>query len=102
MKFEDLSNPFLIHFLRYFENKFIQNIKLHIHDLKHGQIKLISARVIIDDIQIKDWNHFKKRLKNVMGLSSATLMIKTTSDIQSIKHSLMERLELILGNIFDG
>jgi len=80
----------------YFEKKFIKNIKQHIHDLKYLKINQIAARVFIHDINIKDWNEFKKRLKNVMGLQSAILMIETKSDLNEFKEAtnqLIKNLE---------
>ena len=71
----------------YFENFFINNIKLHINGLKYSEINLTAARVFINDINIKDWDHYKDCLKNVMGLQSAILMIKTNSDINAFKEA---------------
>jgi len=72
----------------FFEKKFISNIIHHIQDLKYASIKLISARVIIDKINICDWEIYKDRLKNVMGLSSALLVIKSNHDITSMYKSI--------------
>lgn len=69
----------------YFERLFIKNISNHILDLKHQRIKLISARVIIKNIHLQDWDIYKDRLKNVMGLSSAILMIETESEYSAIQ-----------------
>ena len=70
---------------RYFERLFIRNISSHIFDLKHTRIRLLSARVFIENINSDDWSLFKKRLKNVMGLSSAILMIEAQSQYSDIK-----------------
>ena len=70
---------------RYFERLFIKNISNHIFDLKHNRIRLLSARVFIENINPDDWSLFKKRLKNVMGLSSAILMIEAHSQYSDIK-----------------
>ena len=72
----------------YFEKLFIKNISNHVRDLNHKRIRLISARVFIENINPKDWASFKKRLENVMGLSSAILMIETPHDLTSIKKSI--------------
>ena len=71
----------------YFERIFINNIKLHLKGLGFSNIKLKAARVIIHDIQIKDWDKFKNCLKNVMGLQNATLMIKVKTDLKEIKNA---------------
>ena len=60
----------------YFEKKFIQNISKHLKNLKHKKIHLVSARVLIENIDPNDWHLFKERLNNVMGLSSAILVIE--------------------------
>jgi thiamine biosynthesis protein ThiI len=72
----------------YFERLFVKNISHHILDLKHQRIRLISARVIIKNINLQDWNIYKNRLKNVMGLSSAILMIETDSKYSAIKDAV--------------
>jgi thiamine biosynthesis protein ThiI len=69
----------------YFEKIFINNISNHIRDLNHKRIRLISARVFIENINPNDWDTFKVRLGNVMGLSSAVLMVESTSDFDSIR-----------------
>ena len=72
----------------YFEKKFISNIVNHIKDLKYDNIRLISARVIIDNIELNDWKIYKERLKSVMGLSSALLVIKSDHNILSIYQAI--------------
>ena len=72
----------------YFEKKFISNIINHIKDLKYDNIRLISARVIIDNIELNDWKIYKESLNNVMGLSSALLVIKSNHDIISIYQAI--------------
>ena len=69
----------------YFEKKFIKNIKQHIKGLKYSNIDHLAARVFIHDIDIKEWNEYKKRLKNVMGLQNVILMLKTNSDLADFK-----------------
>ncbi len=71
----------------YFEKIFIKNISHHIYDLKHTRIRLISARVFIENINPKDWDVFKIRLKNVMGLSSAVLMLESPSEYTAIQNA---------------
>ena len=73
---------------RYFERQFIQNISKHLKNLKHKRIRLISARVLVENINPNDWNLFEQRLNNVMGLSSAILMIETKSDLNEIKGAI--------------
>ena len=62
---ENLKFSILIHYSEiglkknnrsYFERLFIKNISNHILDLKHQRIRLISARVFIKNIDLKDWH----------------------------------------------
>ena len=72
----------------YFERLFIRNISNHIYGLKHKRIRLISARVLIENINPNDWDLFKIRLNNVMGLSSAMLVIESKSEYLSIQNKV--------------
>ena len=69
----------------YFERQFIQNISKHLKNLKHKKIRLVSARVLVENVDPNDWNLFRERLSNVMGLSSAILMIETKNDLNQMK-----------------
>ena len=71
----------------YFENIFIKNIKIHIQGLDYSKIELKAARVFIHNVRFSDWDKFKERLKNIMGLQHATLMIKSKTDLNEIKIS---------------
>ena len=76
---------------KFFEKIFINNIKVHIKNLSYKKIYLKAARIFISDINYNEWNHFKKILKNVMGLKNATLMIESETTIENIK-SISEKL----------
>ena len=69
----------------YFENVFIDNIKNHIIPLTYSKIKLDAARVFIHNINYTEWVKYKSRLRNIMGMQHATLMIKTSCYLKSIK-----------------
>ena len=77
----------------YFERLFIKNISNHIFGLDHKTIRLLSARVFIENINPNDWDFFKNRLKNVMGLSSAILMIESTSEYSAIEDIVDKLIE---------
>ena len=83
----------------YFERKFIQNISKHLKSLKHKRIRLISARILVENVDPNDWDLFKERLSNVMGLSSAILMIETKNDLSEMKVAIDY---LIKDKIFDS
>ena len=71
----------------YFEKIFIKNISHLIRDLKHTRIRLLSARIFVENINSEDWDTFKIRLKNVMGLSSAILMLESQTEYKSIQNA---------------
>ena len=70
---------------KYFESIFIYNIKSHIKGLEYSEVKLISARVFIHNINFNQWHQYKIRLKKIMGLQHATLVIKTSNDFNSFR-----------------
>ena len=84
---------------KFFEQQFIQNISRHLIDLEHTKVRLVSARIIVEGINPMQWDALKQRLNNVMGLSSATLMMKINSDIDSMKLAIDY---LIQDTIFDS
>ena len=69
---------------RFFENIFIQNIKIHLKNLKYEKIYLKAARIFIYDIDISEWMNFKRILQNTMGLKNATLMLECDTNIDSL------------------
>ena len=72
----------------YFENKFIDNIAHHLHDLEYSKIRKISARVFVCNINPENWDLYKKRLMNVMGLKNAILVLETSHDISLLKNCI--------------
>ena len=77
----------------YFERLFIKNISNHIFGLAHKKIHLLSARVFIENINPNDWVFFKNKFKNVMGLSSAILMIESISEYSAIQDTADQLIE---------
>ena len=73
----------------FFENIFIKNIKIHLKDLRYSSITLVAARVFINGIDNNLLNDYKERLKNVMGLKNATIMLKTKSNLNDIKEAAL-------------
>jgi len=69
---------------RFFENIFLNNIKIHLKNISYKSIKLINARILVQNIQLSDWNTIKIKLSQVMGLKNYMLVIKTNCDINSI------------------
>jgi len=69
---------------RFFENIFLHNIKIHLKNISYKSIKLINARILVQNIKLSDWNNIKIKLSQVMGLKNYMLVIKTNCDIDSI------------------
>jgi len=77
----------------YFENIFINNIKLHLKALPFSSVSLVAARVFVNGIDNERFNEYKKRLTNVMGLKNATIMLKTNSNLDDIKNATLELIK---------
>ena len=65
----------------HFEKKFIENIKLHMLDLKYSRVELYAARVFIHDINQDLWHEYEKRLTKIIGMQHATLVLKTRTNL---------------------
>tara|TARA_Y100000590_G_scaffold465350_1_gene637404 strand:+ start:2651 stop:3835 length:1185 start_codon:yes stop_codon:yes gene_type:complete len=74
---------------KYFENIFIQNIQKHIKGLQYSKIKLLESRILISDISLAEWEIFKQKLSNVMGLKNFLLMIKIKSNLDDLKKAAL-------------
>ena len=77
----------------FFEKKFMANLSEHITGLKHKQIRLVSARILIERINFSEWPQYKLRLKNVMGLANATLMLASNMEISDMQASIDNLLD---------
>ena len=77
----------------FFEKKFIANLSEHITGLKHKRIRLVSARILIERINFSEWPEYKLRLKNVMGLANATLMLASNMEISDMHASIDNLLD---------
>ena len=84
----------------WFEKIFQQNISTHINNLKFQNINTYASRVLIYGINQKKWKFYREKLKNVMGLKNATLMIKTDADIDKIKQIAKKLTEKMNFNSF--
>ena len=77
----------------FFENIFIKNIKIHLKGLHYSSITLVAARVFVNGIDNNLLNDYKERLKNVMGLKNATIMLKTKTNLNDIKDAALSLIE---------
>ena len=77
----------------FFENIFIKNIKIHLKGLRYSSITLVAARVFVNGIDNNLLNDYKERLKNVMGLKNATIMLKTKTNLNDIKEAALSLVE---------
>ena len=72
----------------YFERLFINNIKNHLKDLSYNKIVHKAARVVIENINIKQKTIYLDRLKKTMGLQNATIMLNVKPNIDEIKNAV--------------
>ena len=77
----------------FFENIFIKNIKIHLTGLPYSSIKLVAARIFINGVDNNLSPQYKKRLKNVMGLKNATIMLETKSNLEDIKDAAISLIK---------
>ena len=77
----------------WFEKQLIGNIKNQIKGLQFSNIKKFSARIFINNINLKKADQYISKLSNVMGISSVHLMKRISSDTLKIKSSCLELLE---------
>tara|TARA_Y100001970_G_C14181715_1_gene830190 strand:+ start:427 stop:1596 length:1170 start_codon:yes stop_codon:yes gene_type:complete len=98
----NISNCILVHYdeiaiklgnRSWFEKQLVQNIKNKLKGLPFSNVQKFSARIFINDINIKKVDEYLLRLRNVMGLSSVHHMCSVSSDIEHIKKISLELLE---------
>ena len=88
----DINSSILIHYhelglkgdnRKWFEKVFRNNVKKHLKNLPYNSIKIIGARVFVNQIDKTKWNEYKNKLNNVMGLSNATLVYNVEPTIKN-------------------
>tara|TARA_Y100000814_G_scaffold286561_1_gene255721 strand:+ start:2155 stop:3339 length:1185 start_codon:yes stop_codon:yes gene_type:complete len=72
----------------FFERKFVENITKHIKNLQYSKVRRISSRIFVEGIQYDQWDEFKGRIKNVMGMKNAILMIKSNHNLDDMKNTI--------------
>ena len=77
----------------WFEKQLVQNIKNQIQGLQFSNIKKFSARIFINDINVKKAEQYISKLSNVMGLSSVHLMRVVPSSLLEINHCCLQLLK---------
>ena len=77
----------------FFEKIFIKNIENHLDGLQYSSITLYAARVFVNGIDKEKWIKYKNRLKNVMGLKNALLMLKVKPELDTIKSASLHFLD---------
>lgn len=81
---------------KWFEDRFISNVHKHLKGLEFSKIKLVVGRVIAFDIDSSKENEYLSRLKNVMGLMNATVMVELKAnlpDMIQIAEKMVENVE---------
>ena len=76
---------------KWFEDKFISNVHKHLAGLLFSKIKLLVGRIVVFDIEYTQQKIYLSRLKNVMGLMNATIMVELKADLSEMS-KVAERL----------
>ncbi len=71
---------------KWFEDRFISNVHKHLKGLPFSKIKLVVGRVIVHEINPSQENEYLSRLKNIMGLMNATIVVKTKADLDEMRN----------------
>ena len=71
---------------KWFEDRFISNVHKHLKGLPFSKIKLVVGRVIVHDINPSQDNEYLSRIKNIMGLMNATIVVKTKADLDEMRN----------------
>jgi len=72
----------------FFERKFVENITKHLKNLQYSKVRRISSRIFIEGIEYDQWDEIKGRIKNVMGMKNAILMIKSNHNLDDMKNTI--------------
>ena len=78
----------------WFERQLIKNIKRQLFGLPCTKVHLTAARIFCFGIDESLWNDYARRLKKVMGIKHAILMIQVKSDI--------DKMQTVATNQLDG
>ena len=88
----DINPTILIHYhelglkgnnRNWFEKVFRNNVKKHLKNLSYKSIKIVGARLFVNQIEDDKWDEYEKQLKNIMGLANATLVYKVEPTIKN-------------------
>ena len=82
----------------WFERQLIKNIKHQLFGLPYSRVHLTAARIFCFGIDKKLWNDYASRLRKVMGIKHAILMMQVESDIdiiQTVAAALLEGLDFL-------
>ena len=77
----------------WFESQLIKNIKRQLFGLPCEKVHLTAARIFCFGIDESLWNDYARRLKKVMGIKHAILMIQVKSDIDKMKTVATNQLD---------
>ena len=82
----------------WFEKKLARNIKNQINDLKYSKVQRFAGRIFVNDIDYFKKDVYINRLKKVMGVSSAHVMLSIPASIDLIMKKSIELLESYKNN----
>ena len=82
----------------WFEKKLTRNIKNQINDLKYSKVQRFAGRIFVNDIDYLKKDVYINRLKKVMGVSSAHVMLSIPASIDLIMKKSIDLLESYKNN----
>ena len=82
----------------WFEKKLARNIKNQINDLKYSKVQRFAGRIFVNDIDYLKKDVYINRLKKVMGVSSAHVMLSIPASIDLIMKKSIDLLESYKNN----
>ena len=77
----------------WFERQLIKNIKHQLFGLPCTRVNLNAARIFCFGIDESLWNDYARRLKKVMGIKHAILMVQVRSDLDKMQTVATSQLE---------
>ncbi|MEW6592295.1 MAG: THUMP domain-containing protein [Candidatus Hadarchaeota archaeon] len=78
---------------RWFEGRLISNIRQKLYGVKHS-LRVVRGRIFID---LEDWKKVLKPLSMTPGVVSASVAVRTSSDIESVRATAVGVAKKVLG-----
>jgi thiamine biosynthesis protein ThiI len=78
---------------QWFEKIFARNVRKHIKDLPSTSVEVFAARVLIYGVDETRWDAYSDRLRQVMGLMNAHLVVRAPAELETIKSISAELIQ---------